>query len=318
MNKVSKLIISTVTALSFLFIPCAALAEDVDYSAGTHVLYNENTSEEYTVTVPAQMAPSETAYVTVHGTWASNRKLVVTSENSVILSNSINPDKQKVLTVTFEGIEKEGSNTDSVSHTQEISVSEIGDKVYGAWEGSFHYDVEMMDIDQIVSIDNSDQYSNEADGSENLENVVVDPDGNNAYTKVYYYLETPICEVTICLTDKHMNLIEGGVLQILDNEGNIVHEFASVVEGYKVELEIGTYTLHIIDPPMGYEFAEDIEFTLEEGDSPNIVMVLQYIKVLVSSGGQGTMITAIVALCLAVTSIYLIVIGKKKSSKENT
>lgn len=117
-------------------------------------------TEYYTVTVPATMAPGDTGYVVAKGTWASNRKLVVslvpnpdTQKQTVTLKNSINAADTKELALTFNGITLVGSNTAAVTNITEakpdgeaIAVAGITDALFGTWEGIFNYNVEMQDV----------------------------------------------------------------------------------------------------------------------------------------------------------------------------
>ena len=60
--------------------------------------------------------------------------------------------------------------------------------------------------------------------------------------------------------------LPGATLQILDSDGELVEEWVSTEEDHLVnELPAGTYTLREITAPYGYDVAEDIEFTIEEG-----------------------------------------------------
>ena len=102
-------------------------------------------TEYYTVTVPALMAPGTSGNVVAQGTWASNRKLVVNADDDVTLTNSINAADQKVLDVTFPGIELAGSNTAAVTDTKVVSVADIDNALFGTWSGTFYYEVEMVD-----------------------------------------------------------------------------------------------------------------------------------------------------------------------------
>jgi hypothetical protein len=92
------------------------------------------------------MAPGETAEVHAEGTWASNRKLTVTADLAVTLTNSINANDTKVLDVTFAGIELAGSNTEAVEATEELSIEDIADALFGTWTGHIDYEVEMSDV----------------------------------------------------------------------------------------------------------------------------------------------------------------------------
>ncbi len=60
--------------------------------------------------------------------------------------------------------------------------------------------------------------------------------------------------------------IEGAKLQVLDEEGNIIEEWTSTKEPYRIEyLQPGkTYVLHEEAAPEGFLIAEDVEFTVEE------------------------------------------------------
>lgn len=150
----------TLSLLLVLVMVCSlsmnVFAANVDYTNGTDVSFNgeldndgdgnPDASEAYTVTVPATMAPGETAAVNASGTWASNRQLVVTADDSVTLTNSINAADQKVLAVTFAGIVKAGSNTVAVSATEDLTVADISDALFGVWSGTIEYSVEMQNV----------------------------------------------------------------------------------------------------------------------------------------------------------------------------
>ena len=145
MKKVLSLALAGVMMFSALPV---AYAADVDYTAGTAVSYtNAQAKEEYTVTVPASLAPGASGNVVASGTWASNRKLTVTADANVVLANSINAADTKTLTVTFAGIELAGSNTAGVEKTVAVSVAEMpSDALFGTWSGTFNYNVVMGNV----------------------------------------------------------------------------------------------------------------------------------------------------------------------------
>ena len=158
MKKILSLALAGVMMFSALPM---AYAADVDYTAGTAVEYDAaeddtigdnngdgqpDNTEYYTVTVPAQLAPSGAGDVVAKGTWASNRKLNVTADATVTLTNTISGADEKVLNVTFPGIALVGSNTAAVSGTMEVSVADISAALFGTWEGVFNYQVEMVDV----------------------------------------------------------------------------------------------------------------------------------------------------------------------------
>ena len=131
-------------------------AADVDYQQGTAVSYTADAdnngdgisdAEYYEVTVPASLAPGSKGTVTASGTWASNRKLTVSADASVRLTNSINNADYKDLTITFPSIELAGSNTAAVTQSAEVAVAAMpSDALFGTWSGAFNYTVEMGDI----------------------------------------------------------------------------------------------------------------------------------------------------------------------------
>ena len=152
MKKILSLLLVGIMVVSM--VPTAFAT--TDYSNGTQVSYNAEAdndgdgqpdhAEAYTVTVPAQLAPGASGNVVAQGTWASNRKLTVTADDDVTLTNSINAADQKVLTVTFPGIALKGSNTAAVTDTKSVSVADISAALFGEWTGHFEYNVVMADV----------------------------------------------------------------------------------------------------------------------------------------------------------------------------
>ena len=143
MKKILSITLAAVLLLSI--IPTAFAAEN-NWQGGTKVEYTATANEQYTVTVPATLAPGGSGDVVASGTWGSNRKLTVTADDDVTLTNSINAADQKVLDVTFAGIELTGSNTESVSDTKQVAVANITDAIFGTWSGTFNYNVAMSDV----------------------------------------------------------------------------------------------------------------------------------------------------------------------------
>ena len=143
MKKILSITLAAVMLLSL--VPTAFAAEN-NWQGGTKVEYTATANEQYTVTVPATLAPGAAGDVVASGTWGSNRKLTVTADEDVTLTNSINAADQKVLDVTFAGIELTGSNTESVSDTKQVAVANITDAIFGTWSGTFNYNVAMSDV----------------------------------------------------------------------------------------------------------------------------------------------------------------------------
>lgn len=155
MKKILSLSLAALMVFSAL--PMAYAAE-TDYRSGTQVSYDASkvdadgdgqpdNVEAYEVTVPATLAPGATGTVSVSGTWASNRKLTVSADTSVLMEHSINANDNKTLAVTFSGIELAGSNTAAVARSAEVSVAAMpDDALFGTWNGTFNYTVTMGDV----------------------------------------------------------------------------------------------------------------------------------------------------------------------------
>lgn len=153
-----------------------AYAADVDYQNGTEVEYTgsrttvnadgtETHNAEYTITVPAKLAPGGSGTVTLQGMWPSDATVKVTAEDKVEMVNNINSADKKTLAVTFTAIELAGNNTVAVSDDETVSVADISNALFGTWAGKFNYNVE---------------YNGEAGGA-GTETPTPDPDdGENA------------------------------------------------------------------------------------------------------------------------------------------
>ena len=160
MKKILSLGLVGVMALSM--IPTAFAT--TDYTNGTKVQYVGTGDAEYTITVPALLKPSGSGTVTLEGTWASDCEVVVTADQSVTLTNSINPNDKKVLTVSFDGISALGSNVDTIVATETVSVGAIDNAIFGTWSGKFNYNVEFNSSEfgfEIIIADNMGTVSEE-------------------------------------------------------------------------------------------------------------------------------------------------------------
>lgn len=149
MKKILSLALAVMMLVSVVPMVYAA---DVDYTNGTAVEYTATGTESYTVTVPASLAPGAEGTVTLAGTWASDRKVTVTADSNVVLTNSINTADQKTLAITFAGIEQAGDNTESKTYTEAVSVAAMpADALFGTWSGKFNYSVEIDDVVQLIT-----------------------------------------------------------------------------------------------------------------------------------------------------------------------
>lgn len=137
MKKVFSLLLAVLMLVSAL--PVAYAAGTNDYTAGTAVVYTAANNEDYSITVPASLAPGSSGTVTLAGTWAPNTTISVTADTSVKLTNSINANDQKTLAVKFNGISEAGSNTSSQTFTAPVSVDPIENAIFGTWDGHFYY-----------------------------------------------------------------------------------------------------------------------------------------------------------------------------------
>ena len=129
-------------------------AADVDYSQGTAVEYvaDSDANREYTITVPAKLAPGASGTVTLSGKWASNETVKVTADANVVLTNSINDADTKTLDVTFLGIEKAGNNNEAKTYTEAVSVAGIDNALFGTWSGKFNYNVEFVAPVEMITL----------------------------------------------------------------------------------------------------------------------------------------------------------------------
>lgn len=141
----AKNLLRSILALAMVF--CMSIPVFADYS--TNVVYNADeesgVTENWLLTVPADMAPGETAQVKATGNWASNRKLTVSSPTSVAMTNSLGSG-DKTLAITFDGIDQVGSNTEAMNVSEDITVESITNALFGTWSGTFNYTVAMSDV----------------------------------------------------------------------------------------------------------------------------------------------------------------------------
>ena len=156
MKKVLSVFLALVMLLSLAVLPVSATEAGGNWNGGTLVSYDaedpdgdgiKDNTEAYTVTVPSQLAPGTGGEVVLAGTWASDRMVVVTADEEVILENSINPDNTKTLEVTFTTIEQIGDNEFTIEVKEDVSVEGIANAIFGTWSGTFNYNVEIVDAD---------------------------------------------------------------------------------------------------------------------------------------------------------------------------
>ena len=152
MKKILSLTLAVLMVVSM--IPTAFAAEaGGNWAGGTQVEATGSRSTveddgsvthdvEYTITVPAKLAPAGSGTVTLEGMWPSDATVKVTADPSVEMVNNINSADKKTLAVTFASIEKAGNNTQAVSASAPVSVADISAALFGTWNGKFNYNVE--------------------------------------------------------------------------------------------------------------------------------------------------------------------------------
>jgi len=177
MKKNISLALALVMMLS-LSIP--TFASDNPSSAATSVSYVGTGNEEYTITVPANMEPGDTAEIQVTGTWASNRKVTVTAPETVTLTNSIDGG-EKELDITFDGVSEVGDNTVENTVTANISMEMIEDAMFGTWSGNIEFSVSVEDAKKdlsevVTNLHNCEGYAS-----------VSAPSGMQLIVRKYYY-----------------------------------------------------------------------------------------------------------------------------------
>ena len=177
MKKYLSLALALIMVLS---LSATAFAAENPDAATTSVSYTGNGVESYTITVPSSMAPGDTGNVKVDGTWATNRKIVVTAPETVTLTNDIDGG-QKTLALTFEGLDETGDNTVENHLSATISVEGIDNALFGTWSGNVEFSVSMAD--DILEL--SDVLSNPMH-REGYASVTA-PSGMNLVLRKYYY-----------------------------------------------------------------------------------------------------------------------------------
>ena len=229
-----KRIVSFLLAIMMIVAIIPTVHATTDYSNGTRVVYNAEAdndgdgnpdhAETWTVTVPAQLAPGGSGNVVASGTWSSNRKLVVTADENVLLTNSIDSSNKKDLDVEFSGITLVGDNTAAVSDTKAISVDEIENALFGTWSGAFEYNVEMQD--NLVKIQiNVDGTIKEYDAKPNM--TIADWIDSDYNTDDYQMVQSKDdFRISVVFEDMdyidYDNWIDGIADEILITEANIV------------------------------------------------------------------------------------------------
>lgn len=155
MKKMLCLALALVMALS-LAIPAMAVVTNGSSDSTTTVTFDASTggegggavqTENWTVTVPATMAPGGSSVVSTEGNWSAARKLVVSIDGNKKVTMTCGSDSID-LAITFDGISRSGSNTAAMSKEDEtISIANwTTTPLFGTWTGTITYSAAMQDV----------------------------------------------------------------------------------------------------------------------------------------------------------------------------
>jgi LPXTG-motif cell wall-anchored protein len=113
--------------------------------------------------------------------------------------------------------------------------------------------------------------------------------------------------------------LAGAKLQILDKDGNIIHEWISEDKPHLFEkIPAGEYTLKEIIAPDGYEIAEDISFVVNEtSEIQKVVMKDEPTKMIVKTGDDKTVGIYLLGFALATSGIIYFKKRKQKGHFDN-
>ena len=233
MKKILSLSLAAVMALSA--IPMAFAAEaGGNWAGGTAVDVtgektvvaadgSETHNAEYTLTVPAKLAPGASGTVTLDGYWPSNATVKVTADAKVNMVHSINSINTRDLVVTFDGIEAAGKDFGSQTWDANVAVAAMPEgAMFGTWHGVFNYMIDyngeaagtvtptptpdpvepdengvirtfVTGVDYQYDAENYQQWGQWIESDYNVDNFYLDEKGNVRTAEGYYvYVENSI------------------------------------------------------------------------------------------------------------------------------
>ncbi len=100
----------------------------------------------------------------------------------------------------------------------------------------------------------------ETETEEKKETETEEDDSTLEYGEVYDVQKVKVITTKV---DENGDLLSGAKLQILDQSGNVLDEWTSTNSEHETLLPDGTYTLHEVEAPEGYDLASDKEFTVK-------------------------------------------------------
>ncbi len=164
--------------------------------------------------------------------------------------------ENKTITITGNGEESFGTITLTKVGTYSYKVTEkAGDLNYYSYDDSVYtivYDV--TNADGLLEVTKS-----------------VKKNGFNSDV-IAFTNKFSRADVKVSKTDEEGNSLNGAKLQVLDADGNVVEEWLTEEnkDAYTLKLLSGTYTLHEVQAPQGYEAADDITFVVNEDGTTSI------------------------------------------------
>lgn len=153
MKKIVSLALAAVMLLGTIpMVNAAEVTENHDYSNGTAITLVGTGTEEYTVTVPAKMAPGDTGTIKAEGTWGADKVLNVIAPKNVTLTYGAQTmdvaitcsNGSNVPIAAHNGFYLIGNSVDSVSKEATISV-EDATRLFGTWTGTIVYTVDLIE-----------------------------------------------------------------------------------------------------------------------------------------------------------------------------
>lgn len=174
MKKILSFALAAVMAMSALPVAYAAEGEH-DYSNGTQITLvgtQETQGAQWTVTVPAKMQPGQTGTVKAEGTWAADKFINVHAPKTVTLTYGAQSMDVGISWANEScGFSKIGSNTDTVTHSVDVTVAEAN-RLFGEWSGTLEYTVALIENGDV----NRDGMITEDDETRLKQHLLTDPE----------------------------------------------------------------------------------------------------------------------------------------------
>lgn len=178
MKKILSLALAVLMLVSALPVAYAAEGE-TSHENGTQITYIGSQEEAaggsgavWTVTVPAKMQPGQTGTVTAQGTWATDQFINVHAPETVTLTYGAQSMDVDISWANEScGFSKIGSNTETVTHSVDITVAEAS-RLFGEWTGLIEYTVALIENGDV----NRDGMITEDDVTRIQQHMLTDPE----------------------------------------------------------------------------------------------------------------------------------------------